>query len=197
MGRETSACVEAAVVSVDAIFESRPFGPRLSAIHEEMRAGFVAGLHARASPVVMRHDVTQRDAMLPHEIGGETSRAIQDGIEADTRILTHLDADGGPVSRPIEIGMSALNGGGEVLDGVTAIHREVPREPSRARSTRTADRAQTMSHGHGVFAGLHPGITCGMNGDVVGIHGGMLFPLQRRWRDKARAHTDFGKHLTR
>ena len=79
-----------------------------SAIQQEMRAGLVLWIHANATPVIMRHDITDGNMMLIHEERSKLSRVLNGAWKVVSMMLTHLDTDTEVVTRTIEVRMLAL-----------------------------------------------------------------------------------------
>jgi len=104
-------------MGIDAAFKTSPFDSRATIVHQEMSVGFLNRLHASTRPLIMKHDMTERNVMFPHQISCKSCRAVNDGIQINSTILTHFDADRSLVSRVFEVSMTTLHIGGEMLHG--------------------------------------------------------------------------------
>lgn len=70
--------------------------------------------------------MSQGDAVLNHQVGGEPRGAIHRGVEIAAALLAHFDADAVAIAWTIEVGVFTLLIGGHVLQGHAVIHREMP-----------------------------------------------------------------------
>ena len=112
--------------------EPAPLLAGLAVIEQKVRAVLVGRISAFPWPVVMRHDMTQRNPLLLHQDRREFCGPLDRRPSAAAAVLAHFDADRETVSRAMEIRMLALLADRHVLDRLVVVDGEMPNEITNA-----------------------------------------------------------------
>lgn len=112
--------------------EPAPLLAGLAVIEQKVRAIFVGRIPAFPRPMVMRHDMTQGNALFLHQDRREFRSPLDRRPSATAAVLAHFDADRETVSRAMEIRMLALLADRHVLDRLAVIDGEMPNEITNA-----------------------------------------------------------------
>lgn len=152
--------------------EGIPLGTEFPIVEQDARTLFETHIATVGitdlPPMHVRDDMVERDVILAHEQGGELRGMIDGFGDVVGAVDTHFYADGRFVSGAFVVSVLAGFVCRKALVDRMVIHREMPREKSRA----VVPGPEPVFHGHGVVQGVRGpgGIVGGMDGDEGRTH---------------------------
>ena len=175
--------------------EPAPLFAGLAVIEQKVRAVLVGRMLALPWPMVMRHDMTQGDALLLHQDRCELRCPLKGHPTVAAAVLAHFDADREAVSRAMEIRMLTLLADRHVLDRLAIIDGEVPNEITNAVAVFGLWRSQrsTLERDR-MLIGIRAVILRAVNRDVPRPHRPHDFAAMAAARDHVGAKIHLAIH---
>ena len=175
--------------------EPAPLLARLAIIEQEVRAILVGWIPSLPRPVVMRHDMTQGDALPLHQDRREFRSPLDRRPSTTAAVLAHFDANRETVSRTMEIRMLTLLADRHVLDRLAVIDGEMPNEITNAVAGFRLRRSQcaTLERDR-VLIGIRTVVLRAVNRNVARPHRPHDLASMTATRDHVGAKVYFAIH---